>query len=290
MTSGEYAYLLLRRLQRHFRCTDSGSRMYLYNFFGEIFNNPSVVITEEAYNAFCEQMDEDAALYAQKGLTSLQDIYYDASFGESFQMLQNSFATIGITLEKQSSDWSGKLIFTLPSGEVKEITNSQGLGEAYLCSRTGAEYTYAKEIMPYYDFEGEPIRDLSTMKTNVSGYGTYWAYDGNGELEISGHGSLASAELFNDLGIRSAVQTVIIGAGVNRLMKNSLYFTNNNMNFVFLHGSADAVQIDQNISGTSTSEEISYYFDIYTDCNAIKQATFQPNISVTFHSLSEWGK
>ena len=288
MTSGEYAYLLLRRLQRYFRCTDSGSRMYLYNFFGEIFNDPSVVITEDAYNAFCEQMDADAALYAEKGLTSLQDIYNDSSFGESFQMLQNSFATIGITLENQSDGWSGKLIFTLPSGEVKEITNSQGLGSSYLCARTGVEYAYAKEMMPYYDFEDEPIRDLSTMNTNVSGYGTYWEYDGNRELEISGLGSLASAELFNDLGIRSAVQNVIVGAGVNHLMPSSLYFPNTNMNFVFLHGAADAVQLDQNISGTSTSTTISYYYDIYTDCAAIRQATFQPNISVTFHSLSEW--
>lgn len=288
MTSGEYAYLLLRRLQRHFRCTDSGSRMYLYNFFGEIFNDPSVVITEEAYNAFCEQMDADAVLYAQKGLTSLQDIYNDSSFGESFQMLQNSFATIGITLEKQDSGWGGKLIFTLPNGEVKEITDGQGLSISYLCSRTGVDYAYAKGMMPYYEFKGEPVLDLSTMNTRVSGYGTYWEYDGNGELEISGQGSLASAELFNDLGIRSSVKNVIIGAGVNRLMKSALYFPNTNMNFVFLHGAADAVQIDQNVSGTSTSTTISYYFDIYTDCAAIRQATFQPNISVRFHSLSEW--
>lgn len=288
MTSGEYAYLLLRRLQRHFRCTDSGSRMYLYNFFGEIFNDPSVVITEEAYNAFCEQMDADAVLYAQKGLTSLQDIYNDSSFGESFQMLQNSFATIGITLEKQDSGWGGKLIFTLPNGEVKEITDGQGLSISYLCSRTGVDYAYAKGMMPYYEFKGEPVLDLSTMNTRVSGYGTYWEYDGNGELEISGLGSLASSELFNDLGIRNSVQNVIVGAGVNHLMPSSLYFPNTNMNFVFLHGAVDAVQLDQNISGTSTSEEISYYFDIYTDCAAIRQASFQPNISVTFHSLSEW--
>ena len=283
MTSGEYAYLLLRRLQRHFRCTDSGSRMYLYNFFGEIFNDPSVVITEDAYNAFCAQMDADAVLYAEKGLTSLQDIYNDSSFGASFQMLQNSFAIIGITLEKQSDGWSGKLIFTLPSGEVKEITDSQGLGSSYLCSRMGVEYNYAQQMMPYYDFEDEPIRDLSTMKTNVSGYGTYWEYDGNGELEISGLGSLASAELFNDLRIRSSVQNVIVGAGVNHLMKNALYFPNKNMNFVFLHGSADDVQIAEYVSGTSTSTDISYYYDIYTDCTAIRQAVFQPNISVTFH-------
>lgn len=288
MTSGEYSYLLLRRLQRNFRCEDSGSRMYLYNFFGEIFNDPSVVVTEEAYNAFCEQMDADAALYAEKGLTSLESIHNDASFGESFQMLQNSFASIGINLEKQSDDFSGKLIFTLPSGEVKEISSSQGLGEAYLCARTGAEYTYAQQMMPYYDFENEPVYDLSSMKTNVSGYGTYWEYDGNGELEISGNGSLASADLFSDLGIRSSVQSVIIGAGVNRLMEKALYFPNTNISFVFLHGAADTVRIDEKVSGTSTSEEISYYYDIYSDCEDIRRASFQPNISVTFHSLSEW--
>lgn len=288
MTSGEYAYLLLRRLQRHFRCTNSGSRMYLYNFFGEIFNDPSVVVTEEAYNAFCEQMDADAALYAQNGLTSLQDIYYDASFGESFQMLQNSFATIGITLEKQASDWSGKLIFTLPSGEVKEITSSQGLGEAYLCSRTGAEYSYAQRMIPYYEFKGDPVRDLSQMKTNVSGYGTYWEYDGNGEVEITGQGSLASAELFNDLGIRGAVTTVVIGSGVNRFLLNSLYFPNKNVNFVFLHGSADKISFDEGFAGNSTATTPSYYYDIYTDNETVKGLTFPSNISVTFHRLDEW--
>lgn len=288
MTSGEYAYDLLRRLQRNFRCTNSGDRMYLYNFFGEIFNDPSVEITDEAYNSFCSQMDSDAALYAEKGLTKLQDIYNDSSFGASFQMLQNSFATINITLEKQSDDWGGKLIFTLPNGIVKEITDSQGLGSSFLCVRTGAEYTYARQMIPYYDFKDEPIFDLSTIKTNISGYGTYWEYDNEGTLEIKGQGSLVDSDLFYDLGIRSNIQNVIIGTGVNQLMKNSLYFPNTNMNFIFLHGSADDIQIEQYVSGTSTSGTVSYYYNIYTDCNAIKQATFQPNISVTFHPLSAW--
>lgn len=288
MTSGEYAYDLLRRLQRNFRCTNSGDRMYLYNFFGEIFNDPSVEITEEVYNAFCNQMDSDAALYAEKGLTKLQDIYSDDSFGESFQILQNSFASLGIGLEKWSDGWSGKLIFTLPSGVVKELNDYQGLSTSYLCTRTGAEYVYARQMMPYYDFEGEPILDLSTINTNVSGYGTYWEYDEAGTLEISGQGSLVDSELFYNLGIRSVIQNAVIGAGVDRLMKNSLYFPNTNMNFVFLHGSADAIQIDQYVSGTSTSETVSYYYNVYTDCDAIKQAAFQPNISVTFHPLSEW--
>ena len=287
MTSGEYAYDLLRRLQRQFRCTDSGHRMYLYNFFGEIFNDPSVVITAEAHAAFCAQMESDATMYAEKGLTSLKSIYNDDSFGESFQMLQNSFASIGITLEKSESDSSAKLIFTLPNGTVKTISDGQGLSSSYLCARTGVDYAYAQQMMPFYDFEDAPTQDLTCMPTNVAGYGTTWTYDGNGELEVSGAGSIASSQLYSDLGIRNQVTKFIIGAGVNRLMTSSLSFLQN-MTFVFLHGEADAIQIDASFSGSTSNTEIAYYYDVYTDNTAIRQAVFRSNAAVTFHPLSEW--
>lgn len=283
MTSGEYAYDLLRRLQRQFRCTDSGHRMYLYNFFGEIFNDPSVTITESAYNAFREQMDSDAALYAEKGLTSLGDIYNDSSFGASFQMLQGSFASIGIILEKQSTGTDGKLIFTLPNGTVKEITDGQGLGYSYLCARTGTEYFYAQQMMPFYSFEDDPMQDLADIHTNVAGYGTTWAYDGEGELEISGAGSMASTTLYYDLGIKSAVTSVIIGAGINRLMANALDFGTTSVVIVFLHNAADEIVFDSSFAGTSTAT-----IDVYTDCEAVKQVDFGANKTVTYHPLSEW--
>jgi hypothetical protein len=143
-------------------------------------------------------------------------------------------------------------------------------------------------MMPYYEFANDEIKDFSDIPTNVAGYGTYWAYDGSGTLEISGLGSMVSSSLYVNLGIRTDVKTVMVGAGISRLMSGSLYFPNSNMKFVFLHGSADDVQADENVSGTSTSEEISYYYNIYTDCEAIKRVVFQPNISVTFHALSEW--
>lgn len=288
MTSGEYAYDLLRRLQRHFRCTESGSRMYLYNFFGEVFNDPSVVITESAYNAFCEQMDADGKYYAEQGLTSLYEIYNSSGFKESWAMLQGSFASIGITIEYVVNMDTGYIDFTLPNGNMKRLDAYSGLTSSYLCARTGAEYSYAQRMIPYYEFKGEPVRDLSQMKTNVSGYGTYWEYDGNGEVEITGQGSLASTELFNDLGIRSAVTTVVIGSGVNRFLLNSLYFPNKNVSFVFLHGSADKISFAEGFASSSTATTPSYYYDIYTDNETVRGLTFPSNISVTFHRLDEW--
>ena len=147
MTSGEYAYDLLKRLQRNFRCTDSGQRMYLYNFFGEIFNDPSVKITQEAYTDFCNQMDEDAALYAKEGLTSLDSIYHSDHFNQSFALLQKSFGKIDIKVEYGNDTSKGWIQFTLPNGTTKTINSNQGLSNSYLCARTGAEYEYAKEML-----------------------------------------------------------------------------------------------------------------------------------------------
>lgn len=287
MTSGEYAYALLRRLQRQFRCTNEGKRMYMYTFFFDIFTHPSVTLTEEAYNSFCYQMDTDVNYYAEQGLTSLKSIYQSAGFKDSFTLMQNSFATIGITVTYSDSE----LTFTLPDGTVKELKSSQGLEESYLCSRTGSEYDYSKKMLPYYDFNGQDLYDLFDLNPNKAGYGTYWEYDGEGELEINGEGSLVNSSLFDCLGIRTAIHTLILGAGVNRFRNLSLYFnpTSTNIELVFLHGSKDSVVFDTGFAGTAADDAtVSYYYKIYTDNDKIKSLVFPANISATFHSLSEW--
>lgn len=288
MTSGEYAYDLLKRLQRNFRCTDSGQRMFLYNFFGGIFNDPSVTITHDAYTAFCDQMDADASFYAQQGLTSLDAIYRSEHFNDSWAMMKKSFEKINISVEYGNDSSKGWIEFTLPSGEVKTINSNQGLGNSYLCSRTGVVFEYAKEMMPFYDLYYDKQMDLADTNTNIAGYGVCWEYDGDGEVMITGDGTLASSSLFTALGIISQIKTFIVGSGITRFLAGSLHFNIPSIDIVFLHGKYDKVTFDHHFSGVSENAEVQYHYNVYTDCEAIKQASFQPNISVNFYPLSEW--
>lgn len=296
MTSGEYAYDLLRQLQKRFRHPDPGYRAYLYNFFGELFGDPSVVVTQEAHAAFIEQMDTDCDYYANKGLTGLRSIYEDENFNTSYTVLQKSFATIGITMtfqEKNGDGYPKGIDFTLPNGVVKSISNSPFEG-AYLCARSGVEYNYARRMMPYYTFANDEIKDLSTINTNIAGYGTTWTFDeATGELEIAGSGSFAGGNLLNELGIAGSISTIILGSGVNRLSVDSLDLTKTALTIVSFRGTKEPMTIDSGFigSGTLAAGSTPYYtYTIYTDNEDLRNAPFSDNkkYAIVFKPLSEW--
>ena len=268
MTSGEYAYNLLRQLQKRFRHPDPGYRAYLYNFFGELFQDPSVTVTQEAHYAFIEQMDADCDYYANKGLTNLLDIYEDENFETSYTVLQRSFSTIGITMTFQAKNDEGYptgIDFTMPDGNVKSISNSPFKG-AYLCARTGVEYGYARRMMPYYTFANDDINDLSTMNTRSAGYGTTWAFDETtGELEISGSGAFAGGSLLSALGIKSSINTIILGGGVDRISNSALNLSITNLTIVSLRGAKEPMTVDSGFIGSGqlgTGKTPSYTYTI----------------------------
>lgn len=279
--SKKYAYELLKLLQRYFRCSDSGYRMYLYNFYSELFDRPDVIITKGVYDRFISQMERDSIYYGEKGLYNLEDIYYDSGYAESKELLTESFRAIGIEMVINSNN----ITFTMPDGTQKIIA-SANFSNSYLCSRTGCEYTYARKMMPYFDLQHLPPTRIDEVDSNVSGYGTFWEHDGVSTLEISGEGSLASYTLFaaSGLNIYSTINTIILGAGVNKLMTNSLNYTKD-MTIVSLRGANQPIEFEANFSGTTTSE---YNWTIYTDNVSFKNAQFATGLKITFKSLSEW--
>lgn len=126
MTSGQYAYLILRKLQAYTSCEDSHYRTYLYNFYGELLNDPSVVITGENYQEFCDLMDYEMDYAARMNYTTPEEVYEDENFEANYILLQNSFAAIGIDLVMtENGDGPTSLIFTLPNGEVKILDGLQ---------------------------------------------------------------------------------------------------------------------------------------------------------------------
>lgn len=294
MTHGEYIFDLVKRLQRHFRCSDSGYRMYLYNFFFHLMNYPGVVINEETHAAFVEQMDSDCVYYGNKGLTSLQSIYNDEGFSNSYAMLKESFAAIGVTLEIISGG-EGACNFTMPDGTVLYLKSSYA-NYSYLCARSGMDYEYALQAAPDYYYD--ELEDADYMNGAVSGYGTFWEYDPDDNvLEISGEGSVVSKTLFNELTvdnsytssatISNAVSTIILGAGVERLMNNSMNYTKN-LTIVCLRGARDRLTLDSGFAGSGAATDSPYLWTVYTDNADLIRATFPANRKVTFKPLSEW--
>lgn len=294
MTHGEYVYDLLKRLQRHFRCSDTGYRMYLYNFYFNLLNYPGVELNEETWQNFVDQMDEDCVYYGNKGLTSLSAIYQDDGFSTSYTMLQKSFAAIGITLEIISGG-EGACNFTMPDGTVLYLRNAYA-NYSYLCARSGMDYDYAQKAA--VDYYYDKLEDADDLNGSVAGYGTCWEYDPDAAtLEITGEGSLVSKTLFNSLTvdfsyssssdtIANAVTTIILGAGVNRLMANSLNYTKD-MTIVCLRGARADLVLDSGFAGSGTSDT-PYNWTIYTDNADLITATFPGNKAVTFKTLSEW--
>lgn len=297
MTSGQYSYLLLRKLQTYVSCTDSSYRAYLYNFFGEIFNNTSVVIDEIAYNRFNDLMERDIEYAARRNLQTPSSIYYDENYNENAFLLQEAFRSIGINLEivLNNTDivYPEKLIFTLPSGEQKIL---DGLGtywydKLFLNSQVRNTRDYFLQMLPYYRLEHEEVQDLAVIGTNAAGYNTRWTFDAaTSTLEITGTGSLAASWLWTTgvgyLGLIADMNTpltMIIGAGVSRLLKEALCLTS--LTIVDLHGEFDDIMLDDEFYLRSKNNGTWIF---YTDNRKLREYPYPDNITIEWHTLSEW--
>lgn len=285
-TSEQYKFLLMKRLQRHFSMMNAADRIYTQNFFCALFDE-SVTVTEEAYNNFCRLMDDNLAFCAEKGWYKCEEINFnDEGAKEQSILLVNAFAEIGIALEIKSS--TNTASFTKPNGKVMNYSaDMTGKNYFYINARAGTEYRYAKASAPAYNMQGMDVpENLDGFKR--AGDGTYWRYNEETKtVTISGEGTLGRVPEEQILG--GKYTTVICGAGVSRLLKNSIHV--DGAVLVLLRPRDADMEIEPHFNASGgTCGGTDYKTVVYTDCAAAIAAlsTEEQAKYVTLHSLSEW--
>ena len=285
-TSEQYKFLLMKRLQRHFSMMNAADRIYTLNFFCALFDE-SVTVTEEAYNNFCRLMDDNLAFCAEKGWYKCEEINFnDEGAKEQSILLVNAFAEIGIALEIKSS--TNTASFTKPNGKVMNYSaDMTGKNYFYINARAGTEYRYAKASAPAYNMQGMDVpENLDGFKR--AGDGTYWRYNEETKtVTISGEGTLGRVPEEQILG--GKYTTVICGAGISRLLKNSIHV--DGAVLVLLRPRDADMEIEPHFNASGgTCGGTDYKTVVYTDCAAAIAAlsTEEQSKYVTLHSLSEW--
>lgn len=278
-TSNQYKYLLIKRLQRHFSMKNAQDRAYTQTFFWELFDD-SVTVTEESYNNFCRLMDDEIALCAENGWYNSTSIPSDV-INEQGLLLTKAFAAIGIELKITASAFSGEAKFTKPDGTVMTYMKT----EFFINSRAGTEYQYAKVSAPAYNMQGMDVpQELGNPK--IAGPGTYWSYNTDTKtMTISGDGAYAGATDETQLG-SGTYHTVILGANISRLLTKSLNEGSVDTVVFFAPADAPVVLDDEILNYTGSTPK---NLTVYTDNKALREYTWMPKVSVTLHSLSEWG-
>lgn len=288
----QYANLLIKKLQVYFSCSDTGQRAYLYNFFGEIFTDPSVILDEQSYLAFVNQMEEEVNYAAQNNYYTLQDLYNSPRFNANFIILQNSFASIGITLalKNDSNGLPSQLVFTLPNGKEKIWYCQKYDTTVRVCAQLRVTDDYLRRMRTYY-LLSDVNEELLPQDINVAGLGTKWEWDEeDGTVSVTGSGTLASYYLWEELGFFDQVQTLLVGAGITELTKESMALPNN-ANLVFLQSENAAVKIDPDQFTASDKEGSPVFtYHIFTNNTYIKNNDYgnNPNVTLVFHPLSDW--
>lgn len=281
-TSNQYKYLLIKRLQRHFSMYNAKNRAYTQSFFWKLFDE-SVTVTEEAYNNFCRLMDDDLVLCVENGWYSCNNIPSNV-YDEQGLLLGKIFAEIGITLEITTGN-SGTAKFTKPNGEVMTYSVGTNNNFFYINARAGTEYQYAKVSAPAYNMQGMDVpQELGNPK--IAGPGTYWSYNADTKtVTISGEGAYAGATDETQLG-SGTYHTVILSANISRLLTES--FNAGSVDTIVFFAPADApVVLDDKILNYTGSTQRN--LTVYTDNTALREYVWMPRVSVTLHSLSEWG-
>ena len=281
-TSNQYKYLLVKRLQRHFSMENAQDRAYTQTFFWELFDD-TVTVTEEAYNNFCRLMDDDLALCAENGWYACNSIP-QKDIEEQGLLLTKAFAAIGIDC-KITVSGNGYAKFTKPNGESMTYTTSMSTNYFFINARAGTEYQYAKASAPAYNMQGMDVpQDLGNPK--IAGPGTYWSYNADTKtMTISGDGAYAGATDETQLG-SGTYNTVILGANISRLLTESLNAGSVNTIVFFAPADTPVVLDDKILNYTGSTKK---KLTVYTDNTALREYVWMPQVSVTLHSLSEWG-
>lgn len=289
LTSEQYKYLLLKKLQRHFSLTSVEDRNYTYTFFNKLFDN-SVTITEDSFNRFVEIMDDELVYCAGNGIYACKDIT-STMINEHGVVLINAFSAIGIDLKIEEvyngdSKVGGDATFTKPNGEVM-VYEVRGTLMAtknyfYIYSKSQTEYQYAKLSAPYYNLENMDLLELSDIESNLCGLGCYWSFDvETATMTISGDGIYYPPTTDEQLG-SGIYKTLILGANVSQLTAESLAVSDIET-IVLLHASDFPLVLDKVIDSKTA-----YTWEVYTDNLAFKNYAWSSNVAITWHSLDEW--
>ena len=288
-TSGQYKYLLYRKLQRSFSMQNQRGRAYTQSFFWALFEG--VTVTETAYNNFVSMMDEQLDYLAQKGVYLCEDIpAKDVEDGSL--LLIDAFAQIGITLSISaiSGGRGYQAVFQKAGGETLTYTvETLGDNYFYINSRAGTELGYAKASAAAYNLEDMTVEDGDELNPKVAGPGTWWSYAAATQtMTISGSGAYAGAQVDTQLG-GGAYTTLIVGAEVSRLLAECMM--SSEAVLVLLTPADGQITIDPrfNVKAGSCSGA-STPLDVYTDCAAAIQILSGEDFaeSITLHPLSDW--
>lgn len=289
MTSDQYKYLLIKRLQRHFSMGNAQDRVYTQSFFWKLFDE-SITVTETSYNEFVSVMDDQMDYLAKQKIYACNRIP-TSYIQEHGILLINAFAAIGVTLVINTDNTQAE--FTKPNGEtmiyhVSPYGSYPGSNYFYINSIARTEYLYAKASAPAYNFQG--IDFPAEINPKIAGPGTYWAYDAdNATVTISGSGAYAGAPTDTQLG-SGEFATVIIGANVSRLL--DYCYVKAETTFVLLHPADADLIMDPKCLVKRTSGKTDQYktVTVYTDCQAAIAVLSAGEFAeyVTLHSLSEW--
>lgn len=293
MTSDQYKYLLMRKLQQSFSMKYSKDRAYTQSFFWALFDD-SVTVTESAYNEFVSIMDDQLDEMAALGVYLCEDVPSQYITDNQY-LLVNAFAAIGITLEVSTLSEGGGYqgVFTKPNGETLTYkvsgfgSTQEGYNYFYINDRARTEYLYARASAPAYNFEG--VEFPAEVNPKIAGPGTYWSYDADSTtLTVSGDGTYVGATTDTQLG-SGEYTTVIFGANVSRLLDYCC--TMKETTIVFLHAADAALTLGPDCLAKKGSCNTTYLTaTVYTDCQAaidlFSSSTYSANI--TLHSLSEW--
>ena len=282
-TSEQYKYLLLRQLQKYFSMPVEKDRYYTRDFFQKLLDG--VEVTETSYNEFVGILEDNLQYCAENGVIKESNIT-QAMIDERGVLLVNAFEKIGITLVIQKSDYSGSATFTKPDGTVLVYNVTDGSNNFYINAVSGQEYSYAKKASPYYQMLNDEVKELCDENYQMCGPDCYWSFDADtATMTITGKGPYIGVTKETQIG-SGTYTTLILGAEVEELNYNEASNSASLTKVILLQPKNFPLRIAS--FGGYNSDTSKRTWDVYTDNEAFRAATFGTGMVINWHTLDEW--
>lgn len=211
-------------------CGDDSYRLYLNNFFWDLFKDESVKVSELQYDEFCELLNSEAEYIHSKNYRSTSSVFDDSHFRPFEDSMNRLFniIDISITTTRVTNVWTSdgtapeEIHFLLPSGETKTLKDiGDNHSKVEFCTQSHLNDLYAIQTLPFYlhDFDET---DISKETSNNDGYGLSWVYDESSKiLVLNGYGSVPSMEAWNYIGIPEIKEIYLNSPNINRFLPKS---------------------------------------------------------------------
>lgn len=282
-TSEQYKYLLLRQLQKYFSMPVEKDRYYTRDFFQKLLDG--VEVTETSYNEFVDILEDNLQYCAENGVIKESNIT-QAMIDERGVLLVDAFEKIGITLVIQKSDYSGSATFTKPDGTVLVYNVTDGSNNFYINAVSGQEYSYAKKASPYYQMLNDEVKELCDENYQMCGPDCYWSFDADtATMTITGKGPYIGVTKETQIG-SGTYTTLILGAEVEELNYNEASNSASLTKVILLQPKDFPLRIAS--FGGYNSDTTKRTWDVYTDNEAFRAATFGTGMVINWHTLDEW--